>query len=360
MRKLAVYSLIALLMANFSFSGTAFAQSTPNPTMHVLTILLRNSHAEVLSGVDCEILSYDWGRNIGQAYAVVAKGTTDINGVVAFDVSAFPRSSYRLRFRTTQKTKPENTFIEPDTTNHFRGYPLTTLGAMTEAQAFVLWNGHVYPDLAQGQGIPEWSKALESGILPAHTHIPSEMYYQTVKIMTAKAIVWEGKPTATKPPPPTPFKTVQPALTVTPSTPIPTSTPNDTKGQVIVGAAFNTPPQTREVSTVAAPTPPVKPKEEPSWLRSILLALFGIVSVVLFWKYRFRVYQFMGVATTPTLKKPKLRSKDKTKTRKIGAMNSLKTRYREGVTKHAEQKAKGQSSSNSTENRKTGEQGEQS
>jgi hypothetical protein len=352
MRILLSYKLIVFVIANlliWEFSSDAYAQNTPNPTTSVLTIMLRNSHAEVLGAVDTEILSYDWGRNIGQAYTVVAKGVTDVNGVVAFDVSAFPRSSYRIRFNTTPDTKPEGTYIEPDTTNHFRGYPLTTLGAMTEVQAFVLWSGNVYPDLSRGQGLPEWSKALESGIPPAHTHVPSEMYYQTVKIATAKAIVWEGKPTATRPPPPTPFKTVQAALTVTPSAPIPTSTPNDTKGQIVVGAAFNTPPPTQVTSAVAAPKPPVKTKEEPNLFRSILLALFGIGSVVLFWKYRFKVYRFMGVAATPTAKKPKL----KANTKRTGAFSSLKTHYQEGMSNHVENQTKKQTSPNRVEKRET-------
>jgi hypothetical protein len=187
------------------------------------------------------------------------------------------------------------------------------------------------------------------------------MYYQTVKIATAKAIVWEGKPTATKPPPPTPFKTVQAALSVTPSVAIPTSTMSDTKGQIVVGAAFNTPPPTQVTRAVVAPAPPVKPKEEPNLFRSILLALFGIVCVVLFWRYRFKLYRFMGVEATPRVKKPKLKRGIKTKAKGTGAISLLKTHYQEGVN-HVQNQAKGQTSPDRTENRETGEksEGEQS
>src|SRR4051794_20447622 len=84
----------------FVSTNTVYAQNQTT-----LTIVLRDSLGNPLEGVTTEVHSYDWGVELGKGYAVIARGETDKNGVVAFDNSLWPFSGYRVKFTPTNHTK---------------------------------------------------------------------------------------------------------------------------------------------------------------------------------------------------------------------------------------------------------------
>ncbi len=100
------WALSILLVAFAAVPVKAQARTT-------LTIVLHNTLGNPLEGVTTEVLSYDWGLEMGQAYSVIAKGETDKNGVVTFDNSPWPFSGYRVKFSPTDHTRPANTYFLP-------------------------------------------------------------------------------------------------------------------------------------------------------------------------------------------------------------------------------------------------------
>src|SRR5436305_8730023 len=108
--------------------------ATPGEPVAALTIVLRDSIGNPLEGVTCDVLSYGWGLQINEAFAVIARGETDRNGVVAFDDSRWPNAGYRFRFLPTNHVKPAGTYFLPDDQNQYRGYPGAVVGGKTETQ----------------------------------------------------------------------------------------------------------------------------------------------------------------------------------------------------------------------------------
>ena len=329
-------------------------------THTVLTIVFRDSLGNPLQGVTTEILSYYWGLEMGQAYSVIARGETDQNGVVAFDNTRWPNSGYRVRFTPTGHTKPANTYFLPASQNQYRGYPGLTTGGMTETNKFVVSgsDGLTYNDISREGQLPEYQRDPVAGMAkPRVSVMDGKDFIASVVAATATAEA-RGEPTPTMPPPaaasPRPGE-IQPALTITPaaaaltaaakatgsatkpsttqtaiastSTPRPIS-PGSPTGttqttSVVVAQAEQSPASTplansgsgtsgsaTRATPAAANTGVIVPTNNnttgnsssgggSNLLVSLLLALFGITCLVLFWKYRFRIYPLFGIEASP-------------------------------------------------------------
>ena len=301
----------------------------------VLTILLRDSLGHPLEGVLAEVLSYDWGMPMGEAYGIIARGETDKNGVVAFDNTVWPFSGYRIKFTPTGHTRPTGEYFLPDDQNQYRGYPGISTGGVTETQKFVLSgsDGLFYNDLSADGDLPQYQRDPVGGMLnPRVSVMPGQDFVATALAATATAEA-KGEPTPTFPPPPAASPRpdqVQSPLTVTPGaqTTNRVATPQTTS----VVAAFVTgpPPLANNVSPVATARPAAStqtasqtPKSVTDLLGSILLAVAGIGALIAFWKFRFRIYPLLGIEIPPKSRKtyaseqakqpgkPKARNSDK-------------------------------------------------
>jgi len=298
-----------------------------------LTVVLRDSYGKVLAGVSCEVLSYDWGLQVGQAYVVIARGETDLNGSVTFEVSAWPNSGYRFKFSPTSRLNPVNTFFDPN--NHYRGYPAAYVGGKAETQYFfIAADGLAYNDLSEGQGSPTFQRDPVGGLdQPRLTLMPSQNYLATVKAGTLAAQV-RGEPTPTLPPPPAPFKGVARPLTLPPDAKTNIAAATITKvnigqlpttpganatgpGSALTGVAATSP-------ATATNTPPVSspPASSGSLFGSLILAVLGVGSFCLFLKYQHWLYFWLGLERRPVIsaKKKRAGTKDPTveKTAQVG------------------------------------------
>lgn len=301
-------------------------------TQAILTIVLRDSHGSPLEGVTTEVLSYDWGLEVGKAYSIIAKGETDKNGVVAFDSTPWPFSGYRVKFTPTDHTKPAGEWFLPDSDNQYRGYPGISTGGVTETQKFVLSgsDGLIYNDLSKNSELPQYQRDPVGGLEnPRVSVMPGQNFLASVAAATATAEA-RGEPTPTLPAPaaasPRPGQ-VQGALAVTPGatqtraviTAITVAPTISQTTSVVAGTGATTPPvansstragagiTTAAGQTVAASSPVTRTTTGSSsnnLVVSILLAVFGLACLAFFWKFRFKIYQLIGIETVPG-KKPK-------------------------------------------------------
>jgi hypothetical protein len=256
----------------------------------VLTVALRDSYGKPLTSVRCEILSYNWGLQPGQSFAVIARGETDRNGMVAFDVTDYPRNGYRFRFTKTDRTQPADTYFEADATNQYRGYPDALIGGKSELYRFVIGgDGLAYNDLAGTPATPPVIQRDPVGGLdkPRPTVLSPEEFWKQALAATQTAQA-NGAPTPTRPPRPAPFTpgTIftalpstagaeqQPTSTIAPVTQVqasitptailqnPTATAqNSSIAQVQTTAAAMV--QNTTASTVSSPTPLSQPGSRP-------------------------------------------------------------------------------------------------
>lgn len=333
-----VLAVIWLLSVLIIFTGAALPPRARAQSRTVLTVVFRDSLGNPLEGVVTEILSYDWGRPVGQADAVIARGETDRNGVVAFDNTDWPYSGYRVKFTPTPHTRPASAYFLPDSDNQYRGYPGITTGGLTETQKFVLSgsDGLTYNDLSSDGQLPEYQRDPVGGLeKPRVSVMPGNQFLASVAAATATALA-NGEPTPTLPPPAAPSPRpghVQPALSVTPEaittvavvqatsqpqTTLAVSMATNTGGNASSGLTSSTTPQNLTVSgeqVKAEETSTHSGDGEGSspgnLLISILLAALGLACLVLFWRFRFTIYSLIGVETRPVKKKstnPKTRS----------------------------------------------------
>lgn len=307
--------LVGVLVTMSRFSVEAQSQSQT-----VLTIVLRTSLGEPLEGVKTEVLSYDWGMPMGQAYGIIARGETDKNGVVAFDNTIWPFSGYRIKFTPTGHTRPARAYFLPDSDNQYRGYPGISTGGLNETQKFVLSgsDGLIYNDLSADGELPQYQRDPVGGMLnPRVSVMPGQDFVATVLAATATAEA-NGEPTPTFPPPPAASPRpdqVQPPLTITPVT---GSVSTTLAAAAVTTETKATPPKTTGVveavpvtgagssaGKTAAPAnqPAAHPAPAPqtgsgnNLVVSVLLAVLGITALVLFWKFRFRIYPLLGIET---------------------------------------------------------------
>ena len=298
----------------------------------VLTIILRTSLGEPLEGVEAEVLSYDWGMPMGQPYAIIARGETDKNGVMAFDNSKWPFSGYRVKFTPTNHTKPTNAYCLPDDQNQYRGYPGISTGGVTETQKFVLSgsDGLIYNDLSSDGELPQYQRDPVGGMLnPRVSVMPGQDFVATALAATRTAEA-RGEPTPTFPPPPAASPRpgeVEAPLTITPVAKNPALAPattqaaptTDVVGAVVTAVVTSPPPVTNPLPSAAASTPTARatqasapsatratdqPVSQPSksgtdLLGSILLAVAGIAALAAFWKFRFKIYALLGIEVAP-------------------------------------------------------------
>lgn len=251
-------------------------------TQGVLQVVLRDSHGQPLGGVSCEILSYDWGRKLGEPFAVIAQGVTDTNGQVAFAVSDWPRTGYRFRFRATEKLTPASTFIVPESENQYRGYPAAVVGGtLNQTERFFIGSdGLAYNDLSLNPtDNPRADRDPVGGLeKPRLTVVPAAEFLATAQARAASL------PTPTLPPPP-PVRSpgyIQPALS-----------------QTVAPAEVE-----KEIVPVPATTPPPNQanNQKPtsgSFESSLLLGSLGLVSLILFWIYRPHLYRLLGLPSKP-------------------------------------------------------------
>lgn len=314
----AIWALSLLVIA-----GAALPDSVKAQNASILTIVLRTSLGEPLEGVTTEVLSYDWGLEVGQAYSVIAKGETDKNGVVAFDSTPWPFSGYRVKFTPTGHTKPAKAYFLPDSDNQYRGFPGISTGGITETQKFVLSgsDGLTYNDLSADGQLPEYQRDPVGGMLnPRVSVMPGQDFLASVAAATSTAEA-RGEPTPTIPPPaaasPRPGQ-IQTALTMTPGMTPGTSaswaslTPvtNTTSGVLAPIGTNPSQPQPQPTAATGKATPAQgeavanqnqadnsKPKTESNTLFSALLAIGGVTALVVFWIFRFRIYRLLGIET---------------------------------------------------------------
>ncbi len=310
---------LAVLMLGLGVIPT-LAQTAP------LTVVVRDSYGKALAGVSCEVLSYDWGLQVGQAYGVIARGETDLKGSVTFDASNWPNSGYRFKFSPTPRLNPANTFFDPN--NQYRGYPAAYVGGKAETQYFfIAADGLPYNDLSEGQGAPTFQRDPVGGLdQPRLTLMPSQNYLATVKAGTLAAQA-RGEPTSTLPPPPLPFKGVAGPLTLTPganTVPAESNTGQATPGATVTGVVS----QTTGVRAVSSPTygnnlPVSNPQAATgNLLGSIFMAILGVGSFYLFLKYQHWLYFWLGLERQPVINAQKKRARTKNpnieKTAQIG------------------------------------------
>lgn len=292
-----------------------FSVEAQNQT--VLTILLRDSLGHPLEGVLTEVLSYDWGMPMGEAYGIIARGETDKNGVVAFDNTIWPFSGYRIKFTPTNHTKPAGEYFLPDDQNQYRGYPGISTGGLSETQKFVLSgsDGLFYNDLSADGELPQYQRDPVGGMLnPRVSVMPGQDFVATALAATATAEA-QGEPTPTFPPPPAASPRpdqVQSPLTVTLGVQNSKNTlsPSQTTTVVVEVVTGPAPVTTNKVSPEATARPASStqtasppPKSAMDLLGSITLAVVGIVALIAFWKFRFRIYPLLGIEVPPKSRK---------------------------------------------------------
>jgi hypothetical protein len=244
----------------------------PDPPQ-VVEVKLRDDQGQSLAQTRCEVLSYDWGKPVGQPYAVIFKGQTDQTGQVAFEVNAWPRSGYLFRVvqdfnpevASREKSGPHQSETENEGSQGYSeqiGSIWLTIGGQNE-QLFLVVDpaGQLYIDL-NPTGLPRYQASSASG--------PDQTHTTPLAAATFLAQVGEGHNTGrvinySTAPAPTPDR-VQTVLAQSQ----PTSKTN-----------FN------QQSAAARPT---------AMDEEIILALFGLISFGLFWKFRSNIYSALGLA----------------------------------------------------------------
>ncbi len=317
--------------------NTTFLLSSPlKEEQKVLTLVLRNSYGQLLSGVLVEVLSYGWGLQIGEPYHVIARGETDSEGKLAFDVSVWPSAGYRFRFLPTGHTQPKDTYFQSEADNQYRGFPGARLGGLTETQYFVVASdGLAYNDLSNGQGSPKVDGDPVGGL--EHPRGPgalsSKDFLASVAAGTAQTNSGsEGRPAPTIPPPPPSFKGVQPALILTQEghgtakpglkTPFSDSASTFMETSPVEATSPALSPATPGIgqsSTQQGGASIMKASKEPearfpganNLLTSVLLAGVGLTAFYLFWRFRNRIYLLLGIRESLRSKKAPILGKAK-------------------------------------------------
>lgn len=315
----AIFALSVCCCWLLALDTTALARAQTS----VLTVVLRDLYSQPIEAAGVEVLSYDWGLQPGQPYSVIARGETNAEGAAAFDVTAWPRSGYRFRFTKTERTKPQRTYFEPQALNQYRGHPAAVVGggggaggaASSEQHYFVIaGDGLVYNDLSGGTPgkAPNYRKDPVGGLeKPRVTLMPAEAYLSTAVAATAEA-AGRGEPSPTRPPRPASSPapgTVQMALPVVPNTASTTLTggagtsTTNTLATAIITAQVNSTPNA--VTTPGGSVAARRREQEAqtganSFARSVLLALVGVGCFVVFWRYRKRLYPWLGIEATST------------------------------------------------------------
>ena len=346
----ALLSLSVLGTLLFLIPGLAQAQTAPGAGAgSILTVIVRDSYGKPLSGAKCEVLSYDWGRAYGKAYAVIAAGETNGDGAVAFEESSWPHSGYWFRFTPTDHTRPANTYFLPEEQNQYRGYPAAVVGAwglpqiqsgpIQETEYFVIAaDGLAYTDLARGKGSPAFERDPVGGMTLSRVSpqaMSSQNYLATARAATATAFA-NGVPTQTLPPPPVTFSGM--AAGPLPITPNPgsgsgpaggggggtTTTPSVASAQALVTTTqtsllLPTPLYTAQNTSQQQPQkdgqnqPAQSQGHKSDGFSSVLLALFGITCLFFFFVYRRRIYSWLGVdlalVELPNRSKPTTKAK---------------------------------------------------
>lgn len=243
-----------------------------------------------LAEVACEILSYDWGRPPGQPYEVTARGQTNQTGQVAFEVNQWPRSGYLFRLslpNSEAKVSPVQSHqTELETTNPEQEQPgqiWLTLGGQSEHLTLVLGpQGQLYLDKSTNKTKGEFSEAgaaqASGPEYPHTTPVPEATFLaQTSKTLSlkgnSKLVVY-----------PTPFFAATPTGVQTPLT-------------------------SQETFTITS-SEPSRAKTDRLENRSdlgenLILALFGLTSLGLFWKFRLMLYRWLGLTITNNTTKTK-------------------------------------------------------
>ena len=169
------------------------------PQQSTVKVVLRNGAGLPITGALCEVLSYDWGLQIGEADHVVARGETDSNGSVTFDDTPWPPNGYRFHFTPTNHTVPAGTYFDKENDYHYQEYPGADLKSQGttdqhETEYFVLFNdGIVYNDLSGGQGTPRQGGVAVGGMSqPRVTIMPSQDFFATARAVTATAFASNG------------------------------------------------------------------------------------------------------------------------------------------------------------------------
>lgn len=324
--------LIALMLTlTTAYAATSNTTPTPPSGPAVFKVILRDSYGKLMSGVECDVISYDWGLKMGEPYAAIAKGETDKNGSVSFDDSDWPFAGYYFRFTKTDHTEPAGTFFLPPDQNQFQGFPAADAGGLTDTEYFYIGgDGLAYVDLSSGKADPNTQNNPRAGLaMPGITPQNGKDFLATARAATATAFAG-GIPTAT-PPPAHAFTGVAPALTVTPQADI----------QAAAAAQANS---TSPTGGAAAPNPtPSNLTSEPSQviykdsgaknstaanITSFLVAVIFALCLVIFWTKRHQVYTWLGIEASPKNPHKLPRSKRKLK-KKIEQYEKTLARARE-------------------------------
>lgn len=244
----------------------------PDPPQ-VVEVKLRDHQGQPLARIQCEVLSYDWGKPVGQPYAVIFKGQTDQTGQIGFEVNAWPRSGYL--FRVVKDFNPEVASGKESGPHHSeteneagQGQPeqigsiWLTIGGQNEQLFFVIDpQGQLHIDL-NPTGLPHYQASSASG--------PDQTHTTPLAAATFLAQVGEGHNTDW--------------LITYPTAPAPTPD----KVQTVLARSQPT-SKTNFNQRNAAPRPTDTEEE-------IILALFGLISFGLFWKFRSTIYTALGLA----------------------------------------------------------------
>lgn len=279
-RAVVLWGVAFLIMLGGNFYPDQLATAT---STQVWQLQLRDEKHRPLAGVECEILSYDWGRPSGQPYAVIARGQTNQAGLMAFEVSTWPRSGYQLRVGLPRMAGENINSAQPyHSEPELFGRIWLTIGGHSEQIALVLdSNGQLYLDRpvdSTGGEISQPAKTEASGPDQPHTTpVPSATWLaQATNRLDSKG----GPQLVVYPAPffgPTPSG-VQTALALT--------------SQESAPLAYAAPPNAKTQRL----------QNQSDLGESLLLALVGLGSLALFWKLRLKLYGWLGLTITHPVK----------------------------------------------------------
>ena len=312
-RLLAGLGLLIILECPFSLEKLAVANAEQS-TWH---LQLWDVQHKPLAKVACEILSYDWGRPLGQPYAVIARDQTNQAGQIAFEVSQWPRSGYlfRLSLPTSEaKARPaqfhqaelEATSLEQEQP----GRIWLTIGGQSEHLALVLDpQGQLYLDRpADGIRARTNGGGAVQASGPEHPHT-TPVPQATFLAQTARDLSIRGS-----------SKLVVYPLPVFAATP--TGVQTALTAEEAAGANSS---GSSEAKTQAL-------ENQSDLGENLLLALFGLVSLGLFWKFRLSIYRWLGLTVTHNTTKTKPAKVITKKPYQTGARVKLVTRSEVGGT----------------------------
>jgi hypothetical protein len=333
-RLLAGLGLLIILECPFSFGKLAVANAEQS-TWH---LQLWDEQHKPLTAVECEILSYDWGRPPGQPYAVIAKGQTNQAGQVDFEVSRWPRSGYLFRLSlphlqaSSSLGQPHQAELE--TTNIEQEQPggiWLTLGGQSEHLTLVLGpHGQLYLDKSTNKTKGEISEATEAGAggpaQPHTTPVPQATFLgQTASDLSARG---------------------SSKLVVYPL-PVFAVTPTGVQTALTAGEAA----VTNSAGSSGAKTQALENQSDLG--ENLLLALFGLISLGLFWKFRLKLYRWLGLNITNNTTKTKPAKVITKKPYQTGARVKLVTKSEVGGTATQTSQAENRTVSGQPQQRET-------